>query len=157
MNQKSITTGAIGGLAGGAVFGAMMGMQGMLPMVAMLVGSESAMVGLLIHMLNSAIIGGLFAVTLGARATNLVSGTKMGLAYGITWWFLGPLLIMPIALGMGPQLSLSGMQGATQSLVGHIVFGGILGATFPLIAKRQSLASEKVVEEEDNNANQDQE
>lgn len=37
------------GLAGGAIFGIMMGMMGMLPMVAMLVGRESATVGFIVH------------------------------------------------------------------------------------------------------------
>lgn len=148
MNQKSVTAGVIGGLAGGAIFGAMMGMQGMLPMVAKLVGSKSAMVGLVVHMANSAIIGGLFAVTLGSQATQISGGIKMGLAYGVGWWFLGPLLIMPIALGMGPQLSAAGMQAAIPSLIGHIVFGGILGVAYPMLNKQRAVAVEEATEDE---------
>lgn len=43
--SKGIRAGAIAGLGGGLVFGIMMGMMGMLPMVGMLVGAENAIVG----------------------------------------------------------------------------------------------------------------
>ena len=39
---RRVVGGVVGGLAGGLVFGALMGMMGMLPMVAGLVGSDSA-------------------------------------------------------------------------------------------------------------------
>ncbi len=41
---QRIAAGVIGGVAGGLVFGAMMAAMGMLPMVASVVGSESAVV-----------------------------------------------------------------------------------------------------------------
>jgi hypothetical protein len=50
---------------GGLVFGAMMAMMGMLPMVASVVGSKSALIGFLYHMFNSAIIGALFGLIFG--------------------------------------------------------------------------------------------
>ena len=45
MNTSNIKQGIYGGLAGGLVFGAMMGMMGMLPMVGKLVGEPSASTG----------------------------------------------------------------------------------------------------------------
>lgn len=48
MNQKVIG-GVVGGLVGGVVFGAMMAMMGMLPMIGSLVGSSSAVVGFIVH------------------------------------------------------------------------------------------------------------
>src|SRR5215217_6301729 len=44
---QRIIGGVVGGIAGGLIFGVLMAMMGMLPMVAMVVGSESAIVGLL--------------------------------------------------------------------------------------------------------------
>ena len=52
-----ISGGIIGGLAGGVVFGMMMAMMDFLPMIAALVGSRSAIVGFLVHMVISAGIG----------------------------------------------------------------------------------------------------
>ncbi|MGH3449311.1 MAG: hypothetical protein ACRDQW_01005, partial [Haloechinothrix sp.] len=46
--------GAIAGVAGGIVFGMLMAMMGMLPMVGMLIGVDNAIVGFLVHLANSA-------------------------------------------------------------------------------------------------------
>ena len=62
MNATSIKHGVYGGLAGGVVFGAMMGLMGMLPMIGNMVGVPSAWVGLFVHLGISATIGGSFAV-----------------------------------------------------------------------------------------------
>ncbi|MHA7277937.1 hypothetical protein ACX80O_15690, partial [Arthrobacter sp. Hz1] len=45
-----VMAGVIGGLAGGAVFGVLMAVMGMLPMIASLVGSDSAVIGLGVHL-----------------------------------------------------------------------------------------------------------
>ena len=54
MNARTLIRGVYGGLAGGAVFGAMMGMMGMLPMIGQMVGYPNAAVGFALHMVNSA-------------------------------------------------------------------------------------------------------
>ena len=78
MSAQNIKNGVYGGLAGGAVFGVMMGMMGMLPMIGQMVGAPSALVGFVVHMPNSAIIGAAFAVVFGGRVT----GTGSGVGYG---------------------------------------------------------------------------
>lgn len=120
-----MAVGAAGGLAGGVVFGIMMQMMGMIPMVAMLVGSKSPAVGWVVHLAISAVIGagyGLVAARLtGSLATHLAAGA----GYGALWWILGPLLLMPARLGM-PTLSFS--TAVWRSLAGHLIFGLIVGA-----------------------------
>lgn len=118
--------GALAGLAGGVVFGAMMQAMGMIGMVAELVGSTSIAMGWGVHLLNSAIIGGIF----GAAASSVrswASASAAGVVYGVVWWVLGALLIMPLWLGMPPLLI-----GETQwwSLVGHLMYGLITGVSF---------------------------
>ncbi len=132
-----IRNGVIGGLAGGVVFGLMMGMMGMLAMIAGLVGSSSAVVGFVVHMVISAIIGALYGLTLGGATTSWGSALGLGTVYGIVWWFLGPLLIMPTMMGMGPQLTPAAMSGAIPSLIGHIVFGVVTGAVYFWLAREQ--------------------
>ena len=122
--------GLYGGLAGALVFGIIMYMMGMLPMVAKVVGSESELVGFVYHMFNGAIIGLLFALVFSKMATTLGSRVVWGTIYGGIWWFLGPLLLMPMMLGMGPMLSIEGMTGALPSLWGHLIFGLVLGLVF---------------------------
>ena len=101
MSTRELKWGTYGGLAGGMIFGGMMGMMGMLPMIGSMVGQPSAAVGFAVHMVNSAIIGGTFAIVLGRFVNGTGSGLGAGLAYGGAWWVLGPLTLMPLFMGMG--------------------------------------------------------
>jgi len=136
-DTNHIQSGVKGGLIAGVVFGAMMGMMGMLPMIAMLFKSESAIFGFILHLVFSAIIGGIFGLVFGHMTTTKGTGVVLGLLYGAIWWVLGPLVIMPVWLGMGLQLSAAGMTMALPSLWGHLVFGFILGLIYPMFAKKE--------------------
>ena len=125
--------GAAGGLAGGVVFGILMTVMGMMPMVAMLVGSESVAVGWVVHLAISAFLGALFGVLLAARVTSSAVGAGLGAAYGVAWWVLGALLAMPAQLGM-PVLTVNAM--ALNSLLGHVVFGLVLGTVVAALRRR---------------------
>ena len=94
-----VVAGIAGGLTGGVVFGILMQTWKLLSMVAMLVDSESVTVGWLVHLLISALFGAIFAVLFGRWAATPTSAVGIGLAYGVLWWVLGALLIMPAWLG----------------------------------------------------------
>jgi hypothetical protein len=125
------------------VFGLMMQMMSaptpdggrmpMMAMVAMVVGSTSIMVGWLYHLINSVVIGVLFAALFGRRVYSLGSGAGWGTLWGIVWWVVGALVLMPIALGMPPFAPLMMppmVPVALGSLAGHVVFGVILGSVY---------------------------
>jgi len=137
-DTNHIKSGINAGLIAGVVFGAMMGMMGMLPMVAKLLGGSSAIFGFILHLVFSAIIGGTFGLIFGHAALNKGAGVLLGLLYGAIWWVLGPLVIMPVWLGMGIQLSATGVTMAIPSLWGHLVFGFILGLIYPMFAKMEN-------------------
>ena len=86
--------GIVGGLVGGAAFGVLMQVMGMIPMVAMLVGSSSVGIGWLVHLMISAGIGASFGLLLGAAVTGVARAIGLGAVYGLVWWVLGGLLIM---------------------------------------------------------------
>jgi len=136
-----IGMGAVAGLAGGLVFGSLMAVMAMLPMIGMLVGSESAVAGFGVHMVISAVIGAIYGGAvhvLGlSPAYGLVAGIGIGLAYGFMWWILGPLLIMPTMMGMGPQVGSALSQMNVMSLMGHLMFGATAGAAFALLSNRR--------------------
>lgn len=128
--------GAVAGLAGGVVFGLMMWMMGMLPMVGMLVGSDTAAAGAVVHLINSLIIGAIYGVVAAlVGACSYGGGTFVGLVYGIAWWILGPLFLMPIILGMGPQWGSAFTSMNLMSLIGHIVYGVITGLVFAYLSR----------------------
>jgi uncharacterized membrane protein YagU involved in acid resistance len=114
----------------------MMGAMGMLPMVAGLVGSSAALVGFVIHMLISAFIGATFGLIFGTRSESYGQGAVWGLIYGAVWWVLGPLLIMPVMMGMGPQFAAALETPRLMSLVGHLLFGLVTGLVYAWQVRR---------------------
>ncbi len=138
--RSKLTAGIIAGLIGGLVFGMMMqmmktpdGKMPMMGMVAMVVGSKSLLVGWLYHLFNSAVMGGIFGLLLGKLVHGYGSGLGWGALYGLVWWVLGGLILMPLLLGMPmfAPLTMAGMMPvAMGSLMGHIIYGLILGAAF---------------------------
>ena len=145
MNSRNLTNGVIGGLAGGAVFGIMMGMMGMLPMIGKMVGQPTAIVGFGVHLVISAVIGLGFAVTLGRNVCGLGSGLRRGLLYGGSWWVLGPLTLMPFMMGMGLGVNWNAAAAVKMmpSLVGHLIYGAILGITYARLAASQGSCAVK--------------
>jgi hypothetical protein len=132
MTSTRIVHGIYAGVAGGLVFGIMMGMMGMLPMMAKMAGRSSAAVGFGVHLVISAIVGAIFAVLVGGRLRTVGSLVAAGLIYGLVWWLLGPLTLMPLFMGMGVGVNWTGaaMTAAMPSLAGHLVYGAILGAVY---------------------------
>ncbi len=135
ISTTSVVHGVVGGLTGGVVFGLMMQAFGMIPMVAMLVGSEAVAVGWIVHLVNSAILGAAFGLIAGARQMGLGMQLAMGAAYGLVLWVVGALLLMPARLGMDLFVI---NEMSVRSLMGHLVFGVILGGVVAILARRHA-------------------
>ena len=145
---SDVNNGIVAGLMGGIVFAIMMQMMtaptpegGEMPMMAMVakvVRSDSIAIGWLYHLFNSAVIGAIFGWLLGSRSRNFGAGTGWGAAYGFAWWILGGLILMPLFLGMPPfaPVQMAPMRPvAMGSLVGHLIYGIILGGGFALLKR----------------------
>ena len=80
--------------------------------------------------------GGSFALLL--NASGLRGGVESGLVYGFAWWILGPLTLMPFFMGMGLGVNwnVAAMGQAMPSLMGHLIFGVILGVTYRWLQNR---------------------
>ena len=132
---SSVIQGITAALIGGSVFGVQMAVGGMLPMLAQMVGSQNPVVGFVMHLIISAIIGAVY----GAIAPRLPAGWLVamgaGIGYGVIWWVLGALVMMPLLLGMGDMVfQIGDMQ--LMSLIGHVIFGIITAGFFTLIQRR---------------------
>ena len=140
MSTRELKLGAYSGVAGGLIFGGMMGVMGMLPMIGSMVGQPTAAVGFVVHMVNSTIIGAAFAIVLGRFVRGTASGLGAGLAYGGAWWMLGPLTLMPLFMGMGFGVNWNATAAAAMlpSLVGHLMYGSVLGVTYIWLRQRDA-------------------
>lgn len=132
---SSALVGAVAGLAGGVVFGMLMAMMGMLPMVAMLVRQESAIIGFLVHLVISAFIGGVYGIVAARLPAGWVTAVVAGMVNGVVWWVLGALILMPLGLGMAQMVF---QIGADQwiSLMGHLIYGVITALVFVPLSRR---------------------
>lgn len=133
---RYVMFGGIAGLIGGVAFGILMAMMNMLPMVGMLVRSESAVVGFIVHLVISAGIGASLGLLLTflpirGRVPTIIAGA----VYGAIWWVLGALILMPLMLGMNEMvLQIGEMQ--WYSLMGHLIYGVLAGIAFAMLDKR---------------------
>ena len=143
MTRSRTVDGVLAGIGGGLAFGLMMQMMTvpaagghempMMAMVAMVVRSDSLVIGWLYHLFNSAVIGALFGFLLGSRVQSAATGLAWGAAWGVIWWVPGALILMPMLLGMEPfaALKMPPMRPvAMGSLAGHLLYGVILGWLF---------------------------
>ena len=136
IQTESVIQGVVGGLVGGSVFGVQMAVGGMLPMVAQMIGSQSPVVGFILHLVISAVIGAGYGVIAPRLPAGWLVTVGAGIVYGIIWWVLGALIIMPLALGMSEMVfQIGDMQ--WMSLIGHVIFGIITAAFYALIATRR--------------------
>lgn len=140
---SKIKAGALAGLAAGLVFGSLMQMMSaptpsgghmpMMAMVAKIVHSNSLIVGWLYHLFNSVLIGAFFGWLFDEHIQGYSDGLAWGAVYGVFWWILGALILMPIFLGMSAfaPLKMAPMRMvAMASLMGHVIYGLVLGIGF---------------------------
>jgi hypothetical protein len=136
--------GVVAGLVGGAVMGVMLTMM-MTPVIEMAIpalwGLQGGTAGWVIHMANSAVFGIVFAALLtlpGLRkyAGSISTSAVLGAVYGVVLWIVAAGVVMPIWLSavgfpMAPPLP----NFNPMSMVGHVVFGVILGAVYPYVRR----------------------
>jgi hypothetical protein len=152
--QSRIAASTVAGVAGGVVFGIMMHMMmapspdgGRMPVIAMvgqIVGSPSVVIGWLYHLFNSAVIGVIFGWLFGSRVHGYGSGLGWGATYGFAWWILGGLVLMPLMLGMpafAPVMMPEMRMVAMGSLIGHLIYGLILGGASVSLARGVRVAT----------------
>lgn len=129
LNTRSLWVGAIAGLLGGIPFGIMMYMMGMMPMIGMLVRVDSPFAGVLVHAAISAFTGAIYGLLAVRLPQTWGVAALAGFVYGVIWWVLGALILMPAILGMFEMIF---VIGTTQwlSLMGHIIFGEVVALSF---------------------------
>lgn len=115
------------------VFGVLMQLTGMLAMVAQLVGSTSVAVGWPVHLAVSLVFGAVFALLPLGAERGAGRAVLSGAGYGVVLWLVGPLLLMPALLGM-PLAVVD--AAALRSVVGHLLFGAVLGAVTWVLLRR---------------------
>jgi len=134
--------GVIGGLGGGLVFGILMSM--MMPdiiggAIPGLYGFSGGVAGWTIHMAHSAVLGVVFAGVARAApgyTNTLGKSFGAGIVYGIVLWAILGAIVMPIWVGAVLPMNPPVPNINPMSLVGHVVYGGLLGLMYSVFTSR---------------------
>jgi hypothetical protein len=146
--RTKIAAGATGGLIGGLALAAVMaltpapaGSVSMLGFTAHLVRSVHPAVGWLVCAVYGALIGAWFGRLLHAQVLDAGPAMLWGGVYGLGWWIVAGLVLIPAALARWP-LSIAAVDQvravALPLLIGHLVYGVILGLAWSRITHRPS-------------------
>ncbi len=130
---RALVTGGVAGIVGGWAFGKWMAQVDFFPLIAGIVGSESSGVGMTLHFIIAVIIGATFGLLFQKDVRGLGSSLCWGVAYGMFWWFLGALTLLPMLQGESVDWSYTRGGQLFGSLVGHVIYGLLVGLIYGLV------------------------
>ncbi|WP_435064647.1 ATP-binding protein [Halobaculum sp. EA56] len=131
-----------GVVAGVAMGGVLQAATGSLSVVGALYGTAASGPGWLAHLFHSAVFATLFVVAVSKSPRVGVDGSAsravaLGVAYGVLLWLLAAGVVMSLWLNAtGIETPLPNLTAA--SLVGHLVWGVVVGASYPFVADVRS-------------------
>jgi hypothetical protein len=135
------TTAVFAGLGAGIVMGLMIQfVMGIMPVIGALYGAEGLVTGWVAHLVHSVVFALVFAAAvsrppLSKYAESPVSAAGLGLVYGVLLWVVAAAIVMPIWMGAVGLPSPGVPNLNPQSLVGHVVFGVLLGGLYAVLSR----------------------
>lgn len=133
---RALAVGTVAGLAGGLLFTAVLLDVDGLPTIAGIAGMRSSLAGLALHLLIAVFIGASFAVLFRREIIDGASSLAWGVCYGVAWWFIGNLTLLPWLLGERPEWTAADLGEGFPSLVGHVLYGAGLGVVLGALRVR---------------------
>ncbi|HEY2819625.1 MAG TPA: hypothetical protein VGJ06_01185 [Candidatus Acidoferrum sp.] len=133
---RAIVAGGFAGIVGGAIFSSWVASGDYFPLLAgygMLPLSHSTLV--LLHFAVAVLIGISFGFLFQRDVRSSGSCMGWGLGYAIFWWFLAHLTLLPWIAGRKFDWSADHGAAVFGSLVGHILYGLILGIAYATFDK----------------------
>jgi hypothetical protein len=130
---RAIAVGGLAGIVGGCVFARLGVQREFSPIAQGFLSSGSPLGAGAIHLAISTAIGASFGLLFQRDVRGLGSCMGWGFAYGMLWWFVGPLTLLPLAkhepLGWSTELAAQRYG----LFVGHVFFGLLLGLVYAFV------------------------
>ena len=130
---RAIAVGGFAGVLGAMIFGRWSSAGDFFPLVAGLGELHSRMATVGLQFGVATIIGSSFGLLFQRDVRGYGSSMGWGLGFGIFWWFLGPLTVFPLIARTPLDWSADHGGELFGSLVGHILYGLILGIAYAAI------------------------
>jgi hypothetical protein len=129
---RSLQWGAIAGLTGGIVSSPLLFAAHVLTNIVGVDTHLSTFHGLLVHLLVSTLIGMSYGVLFRDEASNLGMASAWGGMFGLIWWYLGPLTLLPLILTGEIDWRITAVSTLLPSLLGHLIYGACTASVFYL-------------------------
>ncbi|MFZ0522239.1 MAG: hypothetical protein WAL95_14535 [Candidatus Acidiferrales bacterium] len=130
---RAIVVGGFAGVVGGMIFGRWSSAGDFFPLVSGLVGPHGRDAMVFLQFGVAMFIGSSFGLLFQRDVRGYGSSMGWGLGFAIFWWFLGPLTLFPLASRTPLDWSADHGSDFFGSLVGHILYGLVLGVTYATI------------------------
>ena len=127
---RAIIAGGLAGTLGGLIFGRWMLEGDFLPLLAGFGELHSRTAAVTLQFGVALLVGTTFGLLFQRDIRGYGSSMGWGLGYGIFWWFLGQLTLLPVAARIPLDWSAEHGSELFGALVGHILYGLILGVTY---------------------------
>jgi len=128
--SRALVVGGTTGIVGGWAFSKWMEQSNFFPLLGDLLNSNSSLAGMTLHFEVAVIIGLSFGLLFQRDVRGYGSSLGWGLAYGIFWWFVGPLTLLPLLGGSLPNWSYEQGGALFASLVGCAIYGVVVGLLY---------------------------
>lgn len=126
--RRKLLVGGGGGFLAGVVFALALQLQAMRDVVGPF--GTSMGIALAFELVLATAIGVSFGLLFRFQSRGYAALTSSGLLYGLLWWLLGPLTLVPLLMGRVPLWSVAAARTAFPSLIGLLLYGGIMGFSF---------------------------
>ena len=130
---RAIIVGGFSGVLGGLISGRWSSAGDFFPLIAALGEPHSRMATVALQFSVAVLIGSCFGLLFQRDVRGYGSSMGWGLGFAIFWWFLGPLTVFPLASRTPLDWSADHGSDLFGSLVGHILYGLILGVAYATI------------------------
>jgi hypothetical protein len=132
---RSLQWGALAGFAGGLGSSPFMFAAHMLSNVAGVATQLSSVTGLLVHLLVSTCIGMSYGILFRDEASNLAMAGAWGWVFGLIWWYVGPLTLLPLVLTGEIDWRITAASALLPSLLGHLIYGACTASLFYILER----------------------
>lgn len=131
--SKALFAGGSAGIFAALIFSRWMYLGDFYPLIAGLSLHATHFESVALHFAVACAIGVTFGALFQSDLRNLGSALGWGMAYSMFWWLLGGMTLFPILSGGRVDWSMSRAGEQFGPLVGHILFGLVLGFVYTVV------------------------
>ena len=132
---RAIVAGGLAGLLGGFIFDRWMSAGEFFPLLAGLSELPSRASSIALQFVIAVLMGVIFGLLFQRDVRSYGSCMGWGVGYATLWWFLGPMTVLPLLSRTSVDWSSESGSAMFGALVGHILYGLILGVSYATLDK----------------------